>query len=207
MTKLEIAEKCLQRFMRMGIRKMTLLKIVAPLGISTKTVYKYFPGKEALLEYCLDLHYGRLLKGIQPILHSGSPVIQLFQIWIHATRADFGASHTFYHDLNYYYPRLQDKMIRKHAKTTSQPLLDTFEAGIAEGFFRKELQPAVVLEGIGVIYTALTRTDRFVRYKLAPFILATNTVEVFLRGICTTKGLAELEANKEKTSFAIQNLT
>jgi AcrR family transcriptional regulator len=204
MHKKEIAEQCLQRFLTSGIRKMTLQKIVAPLGISTKTVYKYFPDKEALLEYCLDLHYSRLLKGIEPILNSGSPVVQLFQIWIHATRADFGASHIFYHDLNYYYPRLQDKMIRKHARTTSQPVLEMFEAGIAQGYFRKDLQPPVVLEGISVIYTTLTRTDQFAKYKLAPFTLAANTVEVFLRGICTAKGLAELETNRELTSFTAQ---
>lgn len=204
MDKKEIAEKCLQRFLTSGIRKMTLRKIVAPLGISTKTVYKHFSDKEALLAYCLDIHYGRLLKGIEPILNAGSPVIQLFQIWIHATRADFGASHTFYHDLNYYYPRLQDKMIRKHARTTTQPVLEMFEAGIAQGYFRKELHPSVILEGISVIYTALTRTDRFSKYKLTPFTLAANTVEVFLRGICTSKGLAELEANKESTSFTAQ---
>lgn len=192
--------------MSTGIRKMTLKKIVTPLGISTKTVYKYFPGKEALLEYCLDIHYGLLHRGIERIRNSGSPVIQLFQIWIQTARLDFGASHLFYHDLNYYYPRLQDKVLRKYAKTMVQPILEMFGTGIAQGYFRKELHPQVVLEGASVIYTSLTRTDRFAKYKLAPLTLAANTIEVYLRGICTAKGLAELEANKERTLFTIQNL-
>jgi len=50
--KSEIIETSLQQFLTHGIRKMTVKEIIAPLGISTKTVYKYFANKEALLEEC-----------------------------------------------------------------------------------------------------------------------------------------------------------
>src|SRR5689334_18277748 len=60
----EILDTSLQRFLKFGIRKMTIQKLVEPLGISTKTVYKYFSDKEALLKECLAVHYARLLEGI-----------------------------------------------------------------------------------------------------------------------------------------------
>jgi AcrR family transcriptional regulator len=41
----KITEVALERFMQYGIRNMTIKKLVEPLGISTKTVYKYFASR------------------------------------------------------------------------------------------------------------------------------------------------------------------
>lgn len=198
----DIIEKCLQQFLEKGIRKMTLKEIVAPLGISTKTVYKYFTSKEDLLENCLTLHYKRLNEGLASTFNKyKSPVVILFQVWIQGISLDFGTNHTFYHDLNYYYPQLQDKIIKQNAKSMSASLIKLIEQGITEGFFRKNLSAPVVLEGIAVLYASLTRTAQFKKFKLSPFQLAANTMEVYLLGLCTAKGLEEVENNKTLTSF------
>jgi len=48
--KKEILQTSLKQFLKHGIRQMSIQKLVEPLGISTKTVYKYFKNKEELLE-------------------------------------------------------------------------------------------------------------------------------------------------------------
>ena len=55
-----IIEVSLQQFLEHGIKQMTIHKLVDPLGLSTKTVYKYFADKEDLLKQCLFLHYSEL---------------------------------------------------------------------------------------------------------------------------------------------------
>jgi len=46
----EILQTALEQFLKYGIREMSIRKLIASLGISTKTVYKYYKNKEELLE-------------------------------------------------------------------------------------------------------------------------------------------------------------
>jgi len=186
----EILAISLKQFLKYGIRKMTIKKLVAPLGISTKTVYKYFSNKEDLLKQCLNLHYGKLTAEFVLLKEmEENPVIALFQTWQRATQVDFGANHIFYHDLNYYFPKLQDDILEKQYKKYNNWFEEIITAGVSQGYLRKDIIPKVAIESIRVIYTAITRTPSYNKFKLAPATLIQNTIEVFLRGLCTDKGL------------------
>jgi len=186
----------LKQFEKHGIRKMTVQNLVAPLGISTKTVYKYFPDKEALLKACLRLHYNKLAVDDEMIQkESLSPPYLLLKLGYHAVRLDFGMNHLFYHDLNYYYPKLQDATLGKQYSQYAGLLKQLFERGKSEGYFRKDLQIPVILISIRTLYTSITRTDQFKKSGLSPENLIKNTVETYIRGLCTAKGLADIDKN------------
>lgn len=190
----EIIAVSLQQFLKYGIRKMTVQKLVAPLGISTKTVYKYFNDKEDLLKQCLNLHYMRLSEDLAHLKEAEpNPVTCLFRIWHSAIQMDFGVNHIFYHDLNYYYPQLQDAIVEKYLKKSSNWFVQLLIDGIEKDFFRKDIAPAVAMESLRVLYTAITRTANFKKFKLSPTALIQNTLDVFIRGLCTKKGLACLD--------------
>jgi AcrR family transcriptional regulator len=191
----QIIETSLQQFLKHGIKKMTVQKLVAPLSISTKTVYKYFTDKEDLLKICLTVHYQRLAKTIAAATGntSFSPVIILLQLWREAIQLDFGVNHIFYHDLNYYYPRLQDAVMKKVFKKYPIELKEILDDGKRKGYFRKNTMPDVVLDAIEVLYANITRTGKFEGARLSPILILENTVEVYLRGLCTQKGLQELD--------------
>ena len=198
----EIIQKCLKEFQRQGIRKMTLKEIAGELGVSTKTVYKYFPDKESLVMACVDTHYEQLYQNLMVVLDKpGNPLISLFRIWIEASQLDFGTTHIFYADLNYYYPKVQDRVLKKNEDKFSKPILGLMEKAREKGLTRKEIHPAVALEACGSIYSLLTRTTGFKKFKMNPFELAENTIAVYLRGLCTSKGLRELDAHKTDISF------
>lgn len=56
-TKQRIQEKALDHFLQFGFSKVTMHEIAEALGMSKKTLYQYFPGKEELLAQVLnDLH-------------------------------------------------------------------------------------------------------------------------------------------------------
>jgi len=191
----QIIETSLQQFLKHGVRKMTVQKLVEPLSISTKTVYKYFTDKEDLLKICLTVHYQHLAKTITTTSGntSLSPVIILLQLWREAIQLDFGVNHIFYHDLNYYYPRLQDAVMKKVFKKYPIELKEILEDGQKKGYFRKNSITDVVLDAIEVLYANITRTGKFKGAGLSPVVILENTVEVFLRGLCTQKGLEELD--------------
>ena len=63
----EILQTSLDQFLKYGIREMSIQKLIEPLGISTKTVYKYFKNKEELLEEALHLHFAGQYKLLEQL--------------------------------------------------------------------------------------------------------------------------------------------
>ncbi len=198
----EILKTSLQQFLKHGIRKMTIQELIAPMGISTKTVYKYYSNKESLLEKCLVQHYSDLYTAFGEMKSQiEDPLILIFQVFIRSVQADFGVNVVFYQDLNYYYPDLQDKIIKKNSDKYSQVMIAAMNEGIAKGYFRKEVSVPVMFKTIMLLYRSFARSNEFHHLKLSPFDIAENTIGVYLRGICTSKGLSVIEKNPSLTSF------
>ena len=124
---------------------------------------------------------------------SKNPVSTLFEIWNNAIDLDFGVNHVFYYDLNYYYPQLQDAVLRKFFKKNFSELQHIVVSGVKQGYFRDDIAAAVIPEVISVLYSSITRTGQFKKFKLSAAELMQNTIEVYLRGICTDKGLKEIK--------------
>jgi len=196
MEKSEITAVALEQFMQHGIRSMTIKKLVEPLGISTKTVYKYFSSKEELLEECLSVLYDGYFNELNALINQQeNPVNTLLALFRSAFGKDFGVSHAFFHDLNYYYPELQNAAQNRTKNNYGSLMIPLVEDGIAKGYFSKNIKPEIALAGIGILYTSITRSDNYRDHKGSPYELFKNLVEVYLRGMCTEKGIKEIENN------------
>jgi AcrR family transcriptional regulator len=193
-TKDKIITASLNLFLKHGIRKMTMLKLVKEMDISTKTVYKYFADKEDLLAQCLLVHYKLLSSKLSTVeANATNPVVGIYRIWEGALELDFGINHIFYHDLNYYYSKMQDSTINKIFKKKPAYLYKFIEEGIQNGYFRNEINPHISIAAMETIYVAITRTDSFKQYKVKPEQILQNTMEPYIRGICTVKGIKAFE--------------
>jgi len=193
----DIIRMSLRQFLMHGIRKMTVQRLVRPMGISTKTFYRYFDNKEELLRHCLVTHYSTLAKDFDNLDAGGqNPLLMIFQIWHRAIELDFGVNHVFYHDLNYYYPDIQDSVIHKLFRKNTSVLKRLTARAVEEGYFRSDIAPALIPEVIGLLYSSITRTEQFKKFRLAPQALVENTIDAYLRGLCTEKGLVELQNNR-----------
>lgn len=189
--KAQIVEKTLKEFLEHGIRSMTMQKLASALGISTKTLYKFFADKEALLEACLTVHYSGIDQKIKDLVDAEpNPVDFICTIYAKSTALDFGANYLFYHDLNHYYPELQDKVITRNTGLIGELMTGALQLGIDEGYFLPGLKPLVVLTALTVLYASVTRFDTYKNFNLAPGELVKHTIDIYLRGICTDKGLA-----------------
>ncbi|TWI95848.1 TetR family transcriptional regulator [Mucilaginibacter frigoritolerans] len=192
----KIIKVALERFMQHGIRNMTIMKLVEPLGISTKTVYKYFRSKEELLEECLQLLYTGYFNEFNLIMgNPANPIAKLLTLFRTTLEKDFGMNRDFFHDLNYYYPELQNAAINRVSERYGSVLVQLIKNGVNEGYFNKHLDPQLALKGIGILYTSITRGEEYRDYKESPYPLFSNLVEVYIRGMCTLKGITEIENN------------
>ena len=83
-----------------------------------------------------------------------NPVDFICAIYAKSAALDFGANYLFYHDLNHYYPDLQDKVIIRNAGIVGEILIANLQLGVEEGYFLPYLQPRVVLQALTVLYTS-----------------------------------------------------
>jgi hypothetical protein len=125
---------------------------------------------------------------------SQNPARSISRMWHEAIKLDFGVNHLFYHDLNYYYPELQDAVMKKVFGKRPVFLGKLIEEGIRKGYFHADILPGVVMEAMEILYTSITRTGRFKSFRQSPEIIMQNTIDPFIRGLCTAKGLKELDS-------------
>lgn len=189
----EILNIALAQFLKFGIREMSIKKIIEPLGISTKTIYKYFKNKEELLEEVLALHYEQQYQLLENLSEEQNVVALLLDVWHTAVKRGYDVNNLFYNDLHYYYPELESKIETSVGRKFGGHFQKLIMKGIDEGVFRSDIHPGVVMEGIYVLYNSVTRTDLYSRYGVTPYVLTLNTIVNFIRGFCTTEGIAKLE--------------
>ncbi len=189
----EILQTSLKQFLKYGIREMSIQKLIEPLGISTKTVYKYFKNKEELLEEALNLYYAqhREIWKSQAAIHSA--VILFFEIWHNGIELEYNVNKAFFEDLHYYYPDLLKKKETELDKEYTKQFIQVIYKGIEQGLFQKDINPEIIFMGITVLYQAIVREDQFKRYKTSSVEIFLNTIALYIRGLCTEQGIKELD--------------
>jgi len=189
----EILQTALNQFLKYGIREMSIQNLIAPLGISTKTVYKYFKNKEELLEEVLKLNYAHQYELLENLSEGQNAVTLLFDIWYLAIEKDYNISNLFYKDLHYYYPELERKMEDAIGSKFGLQFNYLVTKGIKEGIFREGIVPDVAMEGIYVLYESVARTERYKKFNVSAYELLLNSITIYIKGLCTPKGLSNLE--------------
>lgn len=189
----EILQTSLRQFFKYGIRKISIQKLVAPLGISTKTVYKYFKNKEELLEESLKFFFAQQYELLEGIAANQGAVTLLFDIWYKGIEMESKVNKTFFHELHHYYPELADRIDALNGKRFWKQFLYIIRRGIDEGVFRNDINPEVVLEGISVLYLSIVRKGQFKKFRISSYDIMLNTIVPCVRGICTSKGIKELD--------------
>jgi AcrR family transcriptional regulator len=106
--RLEILRTFSERARRLGIRSIVMSELCSGLGVSKKTLYRYFASKEEMVEAVMERWENRLKSPDDPIAHppDGDPINAL-KAWIERwSGTDANYSDVFWHDLERDYPAL-----------------------------------------------------------------------------------------------------
>jgi AcrR family transcriptional regulator len=106
--RLEILRTFSERARRLGIRSIVMSELCSDLGVSKKTLYRYFSSKEEMVEAVMERWENRLKSPDDPIAHppDGDPINAL-KAWIERWNStDANYSDVFWHDLERDYPAL-----------------------------------------------------------------------------------------------------
>jgi AcrR family transcriptional regulator len=189
----KIRQTAIALFKENGIRKMSVQKLADALGISTKTVYKYYDSKDRLFYDVINAIQQEKLQTFKMRRENRSPVSLFIDSWYQAFEREYQTSNHLFYDLHNYYLDIEQQIEKDYGDLFWEEYRQVFNKGKSEGLFIESIDVNIALEGISVLYGTTCRTDQFAKFNVPHYILYLNTIIPFIRGICTEKGRIEVD--------------
>jgi len=198
----KILQKALEQFLQFGTREISNVKLVETLGVSTKTLYKYFKNKEELLEQALHLYHDQQYRYLDSLSLDKNGACCFFDVWHYALEVEYHVNYKFFEDLHHYYPELAKKVDTAIDQKFREKFLHIIQNGINDGSFQKNIIPMVVLDSVFLLHAGIVRTDKFKEYHLSSFNIFLNTIVIYIRGLCSEEGRRHLQEHIHSISSA-----
>ena len=187
----KIIEKAGEMFLSLGFKSVTMDEIANALGISKKTLYKYFSTKHSLVEATTISLHDACFSLIQKTTNQGYNAIkENFEINKIFKEMFKNASSSPIYQLKKYYPKIHEKTMKKEMILFSECLKTNLEKGIAQGFYREDVNIELATQfyfSLGISIHENTIENHKIP-KLEQEALVYHT-----RAIANKKGLLELE--------------
>ena len=188
-----------EMFLNFGFKSVTMDDIANTSGISKKTIYAHFKNKTELVVAVTLNIFDVVKKGID-VIHEQqqNPIIELFEIkrFVMEHLKDEKSSPQY--QLQKYYPKIFKNLKLKQFDVMHGLIKKNLMKGIKQNLYRKTID----IDFIGRIYfqgmTGIKNKDLFPLNNYSMLTLTNYHLEYHLRGICTSKGLEEL--NKQLTN-------
>ena len=188
--KTKIMETAMKAFRTQGVRRVRMDDIAEELSISKRTVYEIFGTKERLVYECV-LKYkedesSKLSELAAHCLNVMEILLIIYKRRIENTKR---TNILFYLDLRRYSSVMQ--LLKERNEHNCELCQRFIKRGIEEGYFRPSLDAQLTSLVFDALGRYLMDNHLYERYSIEEIYY--NLVFVSLRGMCTEKGLAELE--------------
>lgn len=186
----KIVECAANMFMGNGVRSVKMDDIANQLSISKRTLYEIYNNKEELLYAVVQERHKKEDMEWKELGENSDNVMDIL-VGILRMRMQHmkDISPEFYHDLNNY-PSVV-ALISERRKFRMQKFLRFLLRGRREGFFLSDVNYEFMVQIIDmVIYNTLIGNQKYIDVQEFVHI----SVLLFIRSICTTKGLKVLDS-------------
>lgn len=182
----ELLSGCFSVFAQYGYDKVTMRKIAQVLGVSTGTLYHYFPNKQAIIKALFDWVMRT---------NVGDALNRMHDIDDIDRRIDIASE--FWKEYGQYYQKvmlLAFDLWRNSIKEESQPVFMSFSSYYRDAMVRifdisEEFSELLFVIFLGSVFHAIITPDHF-SYD--------NTVDTITRLIAKEKGIVRNEAKTKK---------
>ncbi|MDT3695897.1 MAG: TetR/AcrR family transcriptional regulator [Ignavibacterium sp.] len=195
----KIIEKLEEKFFKDGFYKTTMDEVAAELGMSKKTIYKFFPSKDDLLIAIVRHFMNEIKNKIVPKLNSNRNAIEklgdLLNILASATQK---VSPRRIEELKKYYPELFIEIDEFRTKMMFENITKVIEQGKSEGFFI-DYPTAIIMNVLVGAVRHVVNPDFTVNNSFSLSEAAQYTLRIVISGILTEKGNKQFDKifNKE----------
>ena len=198
--KLELRNRILKaamtEFLHKGIKSVKMDDIANTLAISKRTLYEIYSNKEELLLEAVRIHEQEFNDHmLQYSLDKNHNVMDIIiEFYKKKLLAIADVSPLFLVELRKY-KQVVEYLERMNAERHNNALL-FFRRGVKEGFFRSDLNFDIILKTSSASANYAMETQMYKNYSITAIMH--NTIFLYLRGICTTKGIKVLDASIEQ---------
>lgn len=143
--KLEILERASVVYMKYGIKTVTMDDLARELGISKKTIYKFFADKNELIRSIIELKT-EMDKAIciNCVQQSENAIDNLFSVSQLVVEHLSNINPTVFYDLRKYHADAWAIMDRHKLEFVQSMIRDNIERGKEEGLYRQEVNTEIV---------------------------------------------------------------
>jgi AcrR family transcriptional regulator len=190
-----LLEQLNQLFMQHGLRKVTMDFAAAELGVSKKTLYKYFSNRPDMVSKTLHWHIEQESCQLVEIKAEAENAIdEMLKVATHVNEQLALLNPNAVLEARQYYPEAWEFMENYHREHLRETIESNLKAGIREGLYRQDLNPEIIAR----LYVG--RMDVFFdpEYFPANQFRITEVYREFMnyhiRGIASREGVAYLES-------------
>lgn len=190
----QILHKATEMFLTLGFKSVTMDDIAAEMGISKKTIYQHFSTKDSLVKAVTTTLFESISCGIDEIiLANKNPIEELFTIkeFVMQNLKDENTSPIY--QLQKYYPKIHKALMMMQFEKMGTCVTDNLEKGIQLGLFRKEIHKELISRFYFAGMNSIKDAELFNPKEYSSKTVQSCYLEYHLRGICTQKGITELE--------------
>ena len=200
----EIIARIRPIFLRYGIKSVTMGDIARELGISKKTLYKYFENKQDLVskvvtQYCTE----KQEKMCVCISESENAIDEIIRISNNAGEELKRINPSVHFELSKYYREAWDTFNEYHRNYIETCVINNLKRGIKEGLYRKNLNVRIIariyISRIDTVFNPLVYPPEEFNF----FEVHLEMIRYHIRGIASEEGIKYLSQRikQEQTKY------
>ncbi len=193
-----IVELARERFFKLGFNKVTLDELSSDLGISKKTMYKFFPSKEDLVKTVVWLMLHHIEKEIDRITHSPKPFVhRLADIIFFMSKTLGRLSKSFQQDMKRFAPNIWHEAEKFRRERIISKVVEMIRRAKEENIFRQDINSEVIVMMLTACVQNIVVPDVLAEHSFAPDEAMHTIFHVIFEGALTE------EARKEFITYEI----
>lgn len=199
----EIIVGALSLFDKYGIRSVTMDDVAREMGISKKTIYKYFENKADLVHKCIMTIYDQVY-GLMMEIHENSKnaIDELFDIDAVVRKIMESHNPGLQFQLRKYYPQTYRELYNGRKDLVNKMISENIESGQKDGLFRSDLEVEIVTHLYCSKVDTMPHEEVELMSKYPIHKVMRQSLEYHIRGIASDKGLKYLDQRLKKENNA-----
>ncbi|WP_133538013.1 TetR/AcrR family transcriptional regulator [Tenacibaculum caenipelagi] len=190
----KIIDKAGEMFLTLGFKSATMDDIAKELGVSKKTLYKYFPNKTALVDASTEAVHNTISDAIDKVKSQNyNAVEEEFAVKAIFKEMFKNAKTSPMYQLKKYYPETYTKLIEREVCMFRDCNIDNLEKGINQGLYRAEIKSDLLVNFYFTLVFGVFESELYSNDMQEVMQIEYEILEYHIRAIATEKGVKELE--------------